>query len=37
VSVPANASTGTANVQVTVVKDKRETKLSDTVNIATNA
>jgi hypothetical protein len=36
VSVPANASTGTANVQVTVVKDKRETKLSDTVNIATN-
>lgn len=34
VSVPANVATGAANVQVTVVKDKRETKLSGTVKIA---
>lgn len=34
VSVPADVATGPANVQVSVVKDKRETKLTGTVEIA---
>jgi hypothetical protein len=34
VSVPASATTGTATVQVSVLKDKRETKLSGTVKIS---
>jgi hypothetical protein len=36
VSVPASATTGTATVQVSVLKDKRETKLSGTVKISTD-
>jgi hypothetical protein len=35
VSVPENVATGSATVQVTVVNDRRETKLSDAVTIST--
>jgi len=36
VSVPANASAGTATVQVSVLKDGRETKLSGSFQVAAN-